>query len=103
MSNLKWALQRITGRRSACAHVAAIRDVQRASDGCGQCLASGDSWAALRMCLTCGHVGCCDSSRNRHAQRHAVAAGHPIVRSAERGEQWTWCYIDEALVDTDAR
>jgi uncharacterized UBP type Zn finger protein len=52
----------------------------------------------LRLCLTCGHVGCCDSSPNRHARRHAGLAGHPIVRSFQPGEDWRWCYVDEAMV-----
>lgn len=99
VTNLKWAVQRVTGRREACPHLSAVTDVERRSDGCEQCLATGDSWAALRMCLTCGQVGCCDSSKNRHARRHAAAAGHPIARSAEPGQRWAWCYVDETMVD----
>ena len=63
--------------------------------GCEDCLAIGDSWVHLRMCMTCGKIGCCDSSPNRHATRHANASGHPIIRSAQPGEDWSWCYIDE--------
>jgi Zn-finger in ubiquitin-hydrolases and other protein len=63
--------------------------------GCEDCLALGDSWVHLRMCMTCGKIGCCDSSPNRHATRHAGASGHPIIRSAEPGEDWSWCYVDE--------
>ena len=63
--------------------------------GCEDCLAIGDSWVHLRMCMTCGKIGCCDSSPNRHATRHANASGHPIIRSAHPGEDWSWCYIDE--------
>jgi Zn-finger in ubiquitin-hydrolases and other protein len=63
--------------------------------GCEDCLATGGTWVHLRMCQSCGHVGCCDSSPNRHATAHASAAGHPIVRSAEPGETWSWCYVDE--------
>ena len=103
LSNAKWLVQRITGRSPACAHLSAVRDVQRRSTGCEQCLAMGDSWVHLRMCLTCGQVGCCDSSKNRHAHRHADAAGHPIARSAEPGEDWAWCFVDETLVDVRAR
>lgn len=63
--------------------------------GCEECLKSGDRWVHLRMCLTCGKIGCCDSSPNRHASRHASHDDHPIARSAEHGETWSWCYVDE--------
>jgi uncharacterized UBP type Zn finger protein len=65
--------------------------------GCPQCLASGSSWVHLRMCQVCGQVGCCDSSPNRHATAHFHASGHPLVRSLEPGEDWTWCYADELM------
>jgi uncharacterized UBP type Zn finger protein len=103
LSNAKWVLQRITGRSPTCSHVSAVRDVDRRSEGCEQCLAIGDAWVHLRMCLTCGQVGCCDSSKNRHAHRHADTVGHPIARSVEPGEDWAWCFIDETLVDLGAR
>ena len=64
--------------------------------GCEDCLKIGASWVHLRMCQTCGHIGCCDSSPNRHATAHFRADGHPVVKSAEPGEDWSWCYIDEA-------
>ena len=64
-------------------------------EGCEDCLRIGDRWVHLRVCLTCGHVGCCDSSPNRHASAHARAEDHPIVESAEPGEDWCWCYVDE--------
>jgi hypothetical protein len=63
--------------------------------GCEECLKIGGSWLHLRMCMSCGQIGCCDSSPNRHASRHALADGHPIARSAEPGEDWSWCYVDE--------
>jgi uncharacterized UBP type Zn finger protein len=103
LSNAKWVLQRITGRSRTCSHVSAVRDVDRRSEGCEQCLAIGDTWVHLRMCLTCGQVGCCDSSKNRHAHRHADTVGHPIARSVEPGEDWAWCFIDEILVGVDTR
>ena len=78
-----------------CPHLEGIRRVTPGSDGCEECLRAGDRWVHLRLCMTCGHVGCCDSSRNRHARRHFEAEGHPIVRSAEPGESWGWCYVDE--------
>jgi uncharacterized UBP type Zn finger protein len=63
--------------------------------GCEDCLKSGDSWVHLRLCLACGHVGCCDSSKNTHATKHFHATQHPVVRSFEPGENWRWCYVDE--------
>src|SRR5512138_2648829 len=85
-----------------CEHVSEIRPVSPDAQGCSECLASGDRWVHLRLCLTCGHVGCCDSSKNRHARRHAHAAAHPIVRSFEPGQEWAWCYPDADYVDPDA-
>ena len=64
-------------------------------DGCADCLASGGKWLHLRICLECGQVGCCDDSPNRHASAHAAATEHPIIRSIEPGEDWSWCYVDE--------
>ena len=79
----------------SCTHGDAIRVLNAAVDGCQDCLQSGDTWVHLRLCLSCGHVGCCDSSPNRHATRHAESTGHPVVASIERGEAWRWCYVDE--------
>lgn len=78
-----------------CSHVADIRIVQPSSTGCTDCLRIGDAWSQLRMCMECGYVGCCDSSRNKHATRHFRASGHPIARSMEPGEEWAWCYVDQ--------
>ena len=66
---------------------------------CAECVAQGDSWIHLRLCLTCGHIGCCDSSFNKHARKHAHDAGHPIVQSFEPGETWKWCYVDDMMLD----
>jgi len=63
--------------------------------GCEDCLAIGSQWLHLRMCLTCGKIGCCDSSPNRHARKHAETGGHPLVRSAEPGEDWSYCFVDD--------
>jgi uncharacterized UBP type Zn finger protein len=81
-----------------CPHISEIRDVQPSADGCEECLKMGDTWVHLRECLTCGHVGCCDSSKNRHATKHYNHTHHPIIRSIEPGEDWRWCYVDEAIV-----
>jgi uncharacterized UBP type Zn finger protein len=86
---------------TTCTHVNQIRDVTPEANGCVDCLAIGDEWMHLRLCMICGHVGCCDSSKNKHATTHARAAAHPIVESYEPGEDWFWCYVDEVafLVD----
>ena len=99
VSNARIAWQRRRGHVTrSCSHVAAIRDVERASDGCAPCIELGDTWVHLRMCMTCGLVNCCDSSKNRHAHRHADEIGHPIARSVEPGEDWMWCYVDDLLI-----
>jgi hypothetical protein len=67
--------------------------------GCEECLKTGDRWVHLRMCHTCGKVGCCDSSPNRHATGHAHEAGHPLLRSIEPGETWSWCVVDEVAFE----
>jgi uncharacterized UBP type Zn finger protein len=75
-----------------------VRDVTPSADGCEDCLEIGDDWVHLRLCLTCGHVGCCDDSPNRHATAHFQHTQHPIIRSFEPGESWRWCYVHEAEV-----
>ncbi|MGR8006998.1 UBP-type zinc finger domain-containing protein [Streptomyces hypolithicus] len=67
--------------------------------GCEECLAEGGSWVHLRMCLACGHVGCCDSSRGQHAWAHADRTEHALARSVEKGERWAWCYRDELFLE----
>ncbi len=81
-----------------CTHLDQIRNVKPSSSVCEECIALGDTWVHLRECLTCGHVGCCDSSKNHHATNHFHATGHPIVKSFEKGEHWIWCYIDEVAM-----
>ena len=83
------------GQDSACAHTAGIHPVLPDSLGCQACRAKGDRWVHLRICMSCGLVGCCDDSPNRHARHHAEDSGHPVVRSFERNEQWGWCFVDE--------
>ena len=82
----------------ACDHRQAIGNPQPHARGCEECLRTGDPWVHLRLCLSCGFVGCCDSSKNRHATAHFWSSRHPIVRSLEPGEQWRWCYVDETVV-----
>ena len=76
-----------------------IKKVQPSANGCEECLKTGDEWVHLRMCLICGHVGCCDSSKNKHATKHFHRSKHPIVQSVEPGEDWRWCYVDEIMLD----
>jgi uncharacterized UBP type Zn finger protein len=82
-----------------CAHADAVKRVTpRTPAGCEECLKTGSPWVHLRVCLSCGHVGCCDSSPNRHATKHFHGTKHPIVQSYEPGETWAWCYVDEAML-----
>lgn len=86
---------------TTCAHIASLPappPVARTPEGCEECLRTGGRWVHLRRCLSCGHVGCCDSSPGKHATEHALAEAHPIVRSQEPGENWRWCYVDSAIV-----
>lgn len=71
----------------------------RTPDGCEECLKTGDSWVHLRLCLECGHVGCCDSSKNKHATKHFHQTGHPVIKSYEPGEKWEYCYVDELFLE----
>jgi len=82
-----------------CTHLDQINYVTPGAQGCEECLRTGDTGVHLRECLTCGHVGCCDSSRNRHASRHFHDAGHLLVRSFQPGEGWIWCYVDEVVME----
>jgi uncharacterized UBP type Zn finger protein len=81
-----------------CNHLDQIQDVEPGAAGCEECLQSGDSWVHLRLCLTCGHVGCCDASPNHHASNHAHSANHPLIQSFEPGERWLYCYIDDVTM-----
>lgn len=78
-----------------CTHLSQIKVKQTSKHVCEDCVKTGDSWVHLRLCLTCGHVGCCDSSKNKHATRHFHTSKHPLIRSIEPGESWVWCYVDE--------
>jgi uncharacterized UBP type Zn finger protein len=81
----------------ACTHLATIHKVKPSADGCEECLKTGDEWVHLRMCLECGHSGCCDSSPKTHATKHFHATGHPIISSLEPGESWKYCYLDDVM------
>ena len=95
-------LRRVGVVKVQCAHRDAIRDIEISGTGCPQCLAVGDTWVHLRICMTCGQMGCCDASKNKHARKHAGTSDHPIVRSLEPGESWMWCFIDEGFLKSHA-
>ncbi len=80
-----------------CSHLDEVADVEPSSDGCTDCLRIGGRWVHLRVCMSCGHVGCCDSSPNRHAAAHFASEHHPIVQSYEPGEDWWFCYADDIV------
>lgn len=78
-----------------CEHLRLPDDAPAKTDGCEECLKMGDDWVHLRRCLHCGHVGCCDESRNRHATKHFHSTKHPTIQSFQPGESWKWCYVHE--------
>ncbi len=80
-----------------CTHLDHIKVTQTTTDFCEDCIKTGDGWLHLRLCLECGHVGCCDSSPNKHATKHFHRTRHPLMRSIEPGETWTWCFVDEIV------
>ena len=82
-----------------CEHIREAKDFRPAKHVCEECVKIGDRWVHLRMCLDCGHVACCDSSKNKHATKHFHSTHHPVMRSIEPGEEWGWCYVDEAEYD----
>jgi uncharacterized UBP type Zn finger protein len=82
-----------------CEHITQAKDFHPRRRVCEDCIKTGDSWVHLRICLICGHVGCCDSSKNKHATKHFHSTSHAVVRSIEPGEAWGWCYADEMAYD----
>jgi uncharacterized UBP type Zn finger protein len=81
---------------ASCSHLDQIRNVTPTTNGCEECLRTGSTWVHLRLCLVCGHVGCCDSSPGKHATKHFHHTKHPVMRSMEPGENWGWCYVESA-------
>jgi uncharacterized UBP type Zn finger protein len=85
-----------------CQHQDQIKEVTPSGDGCKECLQENMEWVALRLCLSCGHVGCCDSSAGKHARGHYESTNHPIIESykaaAPGATEWRWCYIDNAYL-----
>ena len=94
---MRWVKQDRYDTMTTCTHLDQIRftELPDTIAGCEECLRIGSPWVHLRMCMTCGKIGCCDSSPNRHASGHAREEAHPIARSAEPGEDWSWCFVDE--------
>jgi CPA2 family monovalent cation:H+ antiporter-2 len=87
--------------KPACSHLDTIAPhVRPHTKGCEECLAMGDSWVHLRLCLACGHVGCCDESKNKHGTKHFRHTAHPLIRSLEPGEEWGWCFVDELFFES---
>ncbi len=86
-----------------CSHIAGIKNVTPSALGCEECLKTGSRWLHLRICRTCGHVGCCDDSPNKHATAHFHATGHPVIEGYDPPEGWGWCYIDKVMFDLSSR
>jgi hypothetical protein len=84
---------------AACTHLNEVKDVRPNTDGCEECLQQGTAWVHLRMCMFCGHVGCCDSSAGKHATKHFHRVKHAVMRSIEPGEDWGWCFVDEVELE----
>ena len=85
-------------RQKGCTHIDMMQEVTPSAEGCEECLKIGDSWVHLRVCLSCGKVGCCDNSKNTHARKHYHDIDHPIIKSFEPGEDWVYCYPDDKIV-----
>jgi len=85
-----------------CTHLKQIEITETDKHVCEDCIKTGDTWVHLRLCLSCGHVGCCDSSKNKHATKHHQTSGHPLIRSAEPGEDWMWCYVNKVMLESSA-
>jgi hypothetical protein len=85
---------------TGCEHLNQVKEVTPSAKGCEDCLRIGGTWMHLRLCTGCGHVGCCDSSPNRHATKHFNQTRHPIIKSFEPGEDWGWCFIDEVFFES---
>ena len=87
------------GNMNVCEHLKDAKDFEPSKHVCDECVKMGDTWVHLRICLDCGHVGCCDSSKNKHATKHFHRSHHPMMRSIEPGESWGWCYVDQVTYD----
>ena len=86
---------------ATCTHLGQISQVTPSAHGCEDCLKIGDTWVHLRLCLMCGHVGCCDQSKNKHATKHFHATRHPVIKSFQPAEDWGWCYVDNTFIEPE--
>ena len=84
-----------------CRHIMSVVVVEPASDVCDECVALGDDWVHLRACLSCGNVGCCDQSKNKHATRHYRKTNHLLIQTIEPGEDWIYCYADDVMMQPE--
>ena len=92
----------VSAMEERCGHLDQVNEgIEPSGDGCKECLEMGDQWMHLRLCMSCGHVGCCDNSKNRHATGHFHASQHPVIRSFEPGEGWFWCYPDDLFFELE--
>jgi uncharacterized UBP type Zn finger protein len=102
MNKITDTVRKLFGGKSSekdiCEHVSLIQEVVPSGEGCKECLELGDTWVHLRLCLSCGQVGCCDNSKNKHATKHYYATEHPLIMSFEPDEDWVWCYVDRTTV-----
>lgn len=95
---IRLAFNGLAMQEKDCGHLDQIQVVEPAADVCASCVETGDVWPALRQCVTCGHVGCCDAAKNKHAMKHFQETGHPMIRTITPGEGWLWCYADSAFL-----
>lgn len=93
------ALDSAQAHTAACSHAGQAQPVSYEKRVCPECVALGDTWVHLRICMICGHVGCCDNSKNKHATAHFKKTSHPIIKSIELNEDWAWCYVDETYLE----
>lgn len=84
-----------------CTHIKDIKEVTPSGNGCKECLETGDDWVHLRLCMECGHVGCCDFSKNKHGTKHYHLTKHPVIKSFEPGEDWYYCYLDNLMFELE--
>ena len=94
---VRFVFQRSFKRRD-CSHLSEVKVTEPKTGACKGCVRQETKTVHLRMCLTCGEVGCCDSSKPKHARKHHEQTGHPLIRSVEPGEMWAWCYLDKAYL-----
>jgi hypothetical protein len=95
----KVKLNRAQANFEFCGHRKLCKEVSYSERVCPECVALGDEWVHLRICMICGHVGCCDNSKNKHATGHFRSSGHPIIKSIEPNEDWAWCYVEETILE----